>query len=106
MIWPEHEACEVLVLSGGDLQRLLERRELIAAMAAAMRTYSMGAAQVPLRTMMALPGETVRILASMPGFIGADQGRTEEEALGAKLVSVFPANPQRGLESHYGTVVL
>ncbi len=101
-IWPEAEPSELLVLSGAELQRLLDREALIAAMAEAMRAYSTGAALAPLRIVMRLPGETVRILAAMPGFVGGAGG----EALGAKLVSVYPANTARGLESHYGAVIV
>ncbi len=105
-IWPETDASELLVLSGTELQRLLDRDALIAAMADAMRAYSTGAALAPLRTVMRLPGpnSVVRILAAMPGFVGADGGGSE--ALGAKLVSVYPANTARGLESHYGAVIV
>jgi ornithine cyclodeaminase len=104
-IWPEAEPSEVLLLSGADLQRALERDALIAAMREAMRAYSTGAAVVPLRTVMRLPGlptDEVRVLAAMPGHLDT----STEEALGAKLVSVYPANPAHGLESHYGLVVL
>jgi len=66
-IWPEAEPSDVLLLSGAELARLLDRDALIAAMTDAMRSYSTGGAVVPLRTVMALPGERLRILASMPG---------------------------------------
>lgn len=103
-IWPEAEPSELLVLSGAELQRLLDRAALIAAMAEAMRAYSTGAALAPLRIVMRLPGEAVRILAAMPGFVGGKGGTAE--ALGAKLVSVYPGNTARGLESHYGAVIV
>lgn len=101
-IWPEAEPSEVLLLSGADLQQVVERDALIAAMRAAMTAYSTGDALVPLRTVMRLPGDAVRVLAAMPGHLSAGG----DEALGAKLVSVFPGNPARGLESHYGLVML
>jgi len=126
-IWPEAEPSDVLLLSGAELVRLLDRDALIAAMTGAMRSYSTGGAAVPLRTVMALPGERLRILASMPGYLSEGAGpvpslheqdgserepaavaaRVESrEVLGAKLVSVYPDNTSRGLESHYGLVVL
>jgi len=63
---------------------------------------------------MQLPGERVRLLASMPGYLASSGGSSGQsdgpgaagEALGAKLVSVYPDNTARGLESHYGMVVL
>ncbi|HEY7295945.1 MAG TPA: ornithine cyclodeaminase family protein [Dehalococcoidia bacterium] len=103
-IWPSVEPSELLVLSGAELQQLLQREALIAAMAEAMRAYSTGAALAPLRTVMRLPGDAVRVLAAMPGFVGAGEGGGE--ALGAKLVSVYPENAARGLESHYGAVIV
>ncbi len=111
-IWPEVEPSEVLLLSGAELATLLDRDALIAAMADAMRAYSAGEAVVPLRTMMRLPGGATRILAAMPGYLGdsADTGGGAQsdaaEAVGAKLVSVYPENAARGLDSHYGLVVL
>lgn len=109
-IWPDAEPLSLLVLSGADLQRLLERDALIGAMREAMLAYSAGQAVVPLRTMLRLPGNDVRVLASMPGYLGASSpaGRDagNDEAVGAKLVSVLPANPAKDLESHYGLVVL
>jgi len=103
-IWPEAEPSDLLVLSGAELQRLLDREALIAAMAEAMRAYSAGAALAPLRIIMRLPGPAVRLLAAMPGYVAGAGGNGE--ALGAKLVSVYPANTARGLESHYGAVIV
>jgi alanine dehydrogenase len=100
---PVAESVEALTLSGAQLARVVNRRALIDAMAAAMRAFSAadGGAIAPLRTVMRLPGVQTRILATMPGYV-ADAG----EAVGAKLVSVFPANTAIGLESHYGIVAL
>jgi alanine dehydrogenase len=100
---PRAAPADVLVLSGADLARIVDRRALIAAMADAMRAYSAGAerALAPLRTVIRLPGGETRLLATMPGYVAA-----EGEALGAKLVSVYPGNPAIGLESHYGVVAL
>jgi ornithine cyclodeaminase len=100
---PVAESSELLTLSGEQLARIVNRRALIDAMAEAMRAYSApaGRALAPLRTIMRLPGEGVRLLATMPGYV-AGAG----EAVGAKLVSVFPANAAIGLESHYGVVAL
>ena len=100
---PVAEPSEVLTLSGAQLARIVDRRALIDAMAEAMRAYSAPEerALAPLRTVMRLPGEAVRVLATMPGYV-AGQG----EAVGAKLVTVFPANAAIGLESHYGVVAL
>ncbi len=111
-IWPEAEPSEVLLLSGADLAKLLDREALIAAMAASMQAYSTGGAVVPLRTVMRLPGNATRLLAAMPGYLGSSgspgspDGDGAGEAVGAKLVSVYPDNAARGLDSHYGLVVL
>jgi len=61
--------------------------------------FSAGKATQPLRT--ALPvGPPGQYLGIMPALLPGD------EAIGAKLVSVVPGNPARGLSSHIGVVVL
>jgi len=61
--------------------------------------FSAGLATQPVRT--ALPsGPPGQYLGIMPALLPA------ADALGAKLVSVVPSNPARGLSSHIGIVVL
>jgi len=90
---------ELLILSGVDVKRTLPMPDCIAAVDRAMRAYSQGAADVPLRTIMTLPGGR-NFFGVMPGYLGDPRG------LGAKILTVYPENAQRGLPSHVGLVVL
>jgi alanine dehydrogenase len=72
---------------------------LVDLMAHTLAGFSAGRATQPVRT--ALPvGPPGQYLGLMPALLPGD------EALGAKLVSVVPSNPARGLSSHIGVVVL
>jgi len=71
--------------------------EAIDAAAAALAAYSSGDAVVPLRTHVSCRDG---VALYMPGLVDG------EAALGAKLVSVFPANPARGLPTITAAMVL
>jgi ornithine cyclodeaminase/alanine dehydrogenase-like protein (mu-crystallin family) len=89
----------LLVVSGADVRRALPMSECIEAVDRAMRALSKGGADVPLRTIMQLPGGR-NFFGAMPGYVDDPRG------LGAKVLTVYPDNNQRGLPSHIGLVVL
>jgi ornithine cyclodeaminase/alanine dehydrogenase-like protein (mu-crystallin family) len=64
----------------------------------AMITFSKGVTKQLLRSM--LPLSEGRMFGVMPGAMGA------HAAFGAKLISIFPENFARGIQSHQGVVVL
>jgi alanine dehydrogenase len=72
----------VLVLSQGDVRRLLDLDELIDALAAAFLEVSAGRASVPPRVAAFVPEQG--LLAAMPGYAAG--------VLETKLVSVFPGH--------------
>ena len=76
------------VLSGEDVRASLGMREAIAAMREAFGQLSAGLARVPVR--LRLEAE-----AGVTLFMPAYLDRTQD--LGAKIVSFYPNNPQRGL---------
>ncbi len=87
------------ILDDAQVQRLLPMRACMPLMASALRSLSRGDAQVPLRTVVPLPrGHDV--LALMPAHA------TTPAALGAKVITVFPDNPGRGLDAHQGAVLV
>jgi alanine dehydrogenase len=88
---------ELLYLSRGDVERLLDVDEMLDALAQAFIRLSNGEASVPPRT-AARVGDR-GLLGVMPGYL-------DGIALEAKLVSVFPANHAAGLESHQGLIAL
>ena len=64
----------------------------------AMIAFSRGETRQLLRSMIPLGGG--RIFGIMPGAMG------EHKVFGAKLISVFPENFSKGIQSHQGVVVL
>jgi len=89
----------LLIVSGADVRRALPMSDCIEAVDRAMRALSTGGADVPLRTVMQVPGGR-NFFGVMPGYLGDPRG------LGAKVITVYPDNAKRGLPSHLGLVVL
>jgi alanine dehydrogenase len=83
----------VLILSRRDVESLLDPRELIDALAAAMAELSGGRAAAPERVAAMVP-ERDGLLAAMPGYVPS------LGALTAKLVSLFPHNADGPLPTH------
>lgn len=73
----------MLVLSGAQIEALLELDPLIDALASAMADLSAGTASVPERVAALVPGG---LLAAMPGFVPS------AGVLMSKLVTLFPHN--------------
>jgi alanine dehydrogenase len=88
----------VLVLNGDDIRQLVTIADLIEPIAAAMVGVSRREAQLPLRQAVPLGGEDK--FGIMPGALGCDGN------YGAKLLSLFPRNPDRGLSSHSGIMLV
>jgi ornithine cyclodeaminase/alanine dehydrogenase-like protein (mu-crystallin family) len=88
-----------LLLSRGDLSRVLDFDAVIQAVAGAFAAYSSGQTQTPLRVGVEPPG-TDGVLLAMPSAVA------EPPALGAKIVSVFRGNPARGLPTVTSVYVL
>lgn len=88
---------ELLYLSRGDVERLLDIDAMLDALANALIAFSAGITVVPPRTTVRVP--EAGLLGSMPGYIPG-------VALEVKLVSVFPGNHDRSLPSHQGVIAL
>ena len=91
----------MLVISRNDLRSILGMEEVIEAVEAAFADYARGRWVIPSRTLFNLPEG---IILYMPSFLSS--GEEAEEILGAKLVSVFPENPGKGLPLIYGLYLL
>ncbi len=76
------------------VHELLAMKDLIPAMASALRDLSSGKAVQPVRTIVPVPDHK-GFLGSMPAY---------NDALGAKLVTFFPHN--KGVHTHHGVIVL
>ena len=75
----------MLVLSGADVEALLDLDRLVDAVGAAMVDLSHGNASAPPRVAAAV-ADRHALLAAMPAFLPT------ADALSAKLVSLFPDN--------------
>ncbi len=98
---PEQTAStmSVRIFNQDAVRRLLPMSQCIEVMERALGALAAGAAVQPLRCAMPLPGRA-GLLGVMPGFLG------EPPVLGIKVLTVFPGNAARGLDSHQGAVLL
>jgi alanine dehydrogenase len=89
----------MLILSQGDVERLLPMRECIAIMATTLATLARGDAILPLRTVIRIP-QSSDAFGIMPAYLGSPK------TIGAKIVTVYPGNHGTQLDSHQGAVLL
>ena len=87
------------LLTERDVRALLPMPDLIASMARALDAYSSGQVDQPVRTVVGVPAHRA-FFGVMPAALG------DPPALGAKLVTVYPGNHDRGLPSHLAVIVL
>lgn len=89
----------VRIVTAAQVRQLLPMAECVEVMATAMRAASAGTVSVPPRQVSALQDDS-GFLALMPG------ASVELGAYGAKIISLHPDNPQRGLPAIQGFVCL
>ncbi len=90
---------KILIVNGSEVQTLLPMDECIDVMADALAALARGEAIVPLRQIMWLP-EKIGALGMMPSYIGS------MNAVGLKVITVFPGNHGTKYDSHQGAVLL
>jgi ornithine cyclodeaminase/alanine dehydrogenase-like protein (mu-crystallin family) len=78
--------------------RLLRMEDVIPAMERALADFSSGEVVQPVRTILPV--------AEHGGFLGVMPAYYVGGALGVKLVTLYPRNPDRGLPSHLATILL
>ena len=84
-------------LSEADVRAVLSMADLIDVMESAVAAFSGGRVKQPVRTVLETPG----------GFYGTMPAYMESPAaMGAKLVTVYHDNAQKGLPSHLATIIL
>jgi len=88
---------DLLLLSRADVESLLDLDLLLDSLAVAFQDLSAGKVSVPPRSAAVVPGRG--LLGVMPGYLPS-------AGLEVKLVSVFPANHDRGLPSHQALIAL
>ena len=90
---------KILIVNGSEVRSLLPMDECIDVMSDALAALARGEAIVPLREIMWLP-EKVGALGMMPSYIGS------MNAVGLKVITVFPGNHGTKYDSHQGAVLL
>lgn len=86
-------------LTEADVRARLRMPDLIEAMQQALVEFSAGRVEQPVRTMLKF-GAQPSLFGLMPSFVPS------LPALGAKLVTVCPANSSRGLDTHQAIIVM
>ena len=89
----------LLILDKSDVERLLPMQKCIELMEDAFESLASGEVLLPLRPVLRIP-DTRNLFALMPAYSSAIN------AIGAKLITVFPDNHDAGLDSHQGAVAL
>lgn len=89
----------ITVLKEKDMKQVLSMKDAIQADKDALELYSAGLSNVPLRVNLDIPEHTGQSL-YMPGYAGG------ANALGVKIVSVYPKNIEKGLTSVPATMIL
>src|SRR5687767_14320817 len=84
------------LLTEADVRSLLPLNDLIAAMELALARFSTGEVLQPVRSVL-LVGPEKGYFGVMPAYV------TDPPQLGAKLVTVFGGNLDKGLPSHLAT---
>jgi len=90
---------EILVLKQEDMQKVFRMEDAIQADKDALALYSSGGSNIPLRVNLDVPEHEGQSL-YMPGYAAG------ANALGVKIVSVYPHNIEKGLTSVPATMVL
>jgi alanine dehydrogenase len=89
----------VLVLTRQDVESVLTMKDTITAVEAGFRELAQGTADMPLRPVIRLK-KYGGMITFMPAYLGG------MDALGVKIVSVFPDNPKHNLPTILGTILL
>jgi alanine dehydrogenase len=88
-----------VLLSEKDVRAVLPMPDLISAMEGALAQFSAGAVTQPVRTVLEV-GDDHAFFGVMPASLN------DPPAVGAKLVTVYARNHDKGLPSHLATIVL
>ncbi|WP_461206302.1 ornithine cyclodeaminase family protein [Clostridium sp. DL1XJH146] len=89
----------MLILKKEDIQKVFSMKDAITSAETALKYLSQGKSDVPIRTNLGIPKFNGQSL-FMPGYVG------DLDALGIKIVSVFPENIKRGIPSLPANMIL
>lgn len=87
------------ILDDADVRAVLQPDRLVELMESVLAAFSAGEVINPVRTVF-YAGSDSAYVGIMPAFL------PREQALGSKIVTAFGQNKERGLPSHFATIVL
>ncbi len=90
-----------LIVSHADVERLLPMSACIDLMADALAATARSDAVLPLRQVLTIPGGR-NAFGVMPAVL---KGADEANAIGAKVITIFPSNDATPYDSHIGVVL-
>ena len=93
------EGNKMLLLTEKDIKSVVSMRDIVEADKTAFQMIAAGTVEVPLRSFIKAPSHDGTFL-FMPSYAGS------EEAAAVKIISVFPHNPEMGLEACPAQVLL
>ncbi|MEV7389540.1 MULTISPECIES: ornithine cyclodeaminase family protein [unclassified Streptomyces] len=91
----------MLLIDRATVRELYPVELAMPVMAEAMRRYSGGQVELPLRTILR-PEKDTGLLGTMPGFVAGE----DLAGYGLKAMVLKPENPARGLDLHIGVVLV
>lgn len=91
---------EILILREEDILKAVDIKDIIEADKEALKNYSRGGSDIPLRTVIDVDKESSSTAIFMPGFI------KDKKALGMKIIDIYPDNIEKGLVTSPSTMIL
>lgn len=91
---------EILILREEDILKAVDIKDIIEADKEALKSYSDGGSDIPLRTVIDVDKDSSSTAIFMPGFI------KDKNALGMKIIDIYPDNIEKGLVTSPSTMIL
>lgn len=90
----------MLILTKEDIEKVYSMKDAIEGDKEALALFAQGKSEVPLRTTIDIEEHNGQSL-YMPGYVSG-----EDPALGVKIISTYPDNPNKGLPTSPSTMVM
>lgn len=91
---------EILILREEDILKAVGIKDIIEADKEALKNYSDGGSDIPLRTVIDVDKDSSSTAIFMPGFI------KDKNVLGMKIIDIYPDNIEKGLVTSPSTMIL
>ncbi|MCI5643548.1 MAG: ornithine cyclodeaminase family protein [Peptoniphilus sp.] len=91
---------EILILKERDILEAVNIKDIIEADKEALKNYSEGKCDIPLRTVIDVDKKSSSTAIFMPGYV------EDKDALGMKIIDIYPQNIEKGLVTSPSTMIL